>query len=133
MAACAASVDPTAFGGSQRTRGGTRTLLGARANVNAKEYCVQRNVQLWDVCSLWWWLRQRGGVWLHVQEDSGLHEAAVNSHESVTRALMGARADVNAKAKVQSKMCSYGMLLIVVVAEQAWCRVSVCTGEDPAG
>ena len=76
----------------------TRVLVEAGADVNAKDYLVQIKVQLWDVCSLLWWLRQRGGVWLHVQmQRTPLHEAARNGHEAATRALLKGGADVNAQ------------------------------------
>ncbi len=72
------------------------------------------NVQLWDVCSWGWWLRQRGGVWLHVQlQNTPLHEAAIKGHETVTRALVEAGADVNAKDYwVQSKCAVVGCVLM---------------------
>jgi len=74
-------------------------------------------------------------VCLHVQlQYTPLHWAAREGHEAVTRVLVEAGADVNAKdLGVQSKCAVVGCVLIVVVAEAAWWRVSVCTGEDPAG
>jgi len=74
-------------------------------------------VQLWDVCSWRWWLRQRGGVCLHVQrQDTPLHVSAINGHEAVTRVLVEAGADVNAKeSEVQSKCAVVGCVLMEVV------------------
>ncbi len=64
---------------------------------------------------------------LYVQGQTPLFSAAINGHEAVTRALVEAGADVNAKAtEVQSKCAVVGCVLIVVVAEAAWWRVSVC-------
>jgi hypothetical protein len=92
------------------------------------------NVQLWDVCSLLWWLRQRGGVCLYVQmQFTPLHWAAVNGDEVVTRALVEAGADVNAKIYlVQSKCAVVGCVLLGVVAEAAWWRVAACAVAHPA-
>ena len=74
------------------------------------------NVQLWEVCSWRWWLRQRGGVWLHVQgQVTPLHWAAGMGHEAVTRTLVKGGADVNAKAVVQSKCAVVGCVLMEVV------------------
>ena len=75
---------------------------------------------------------------LHVQwQYTLLHSAASNGHETVTRALVEAGAYVNARAKiifwVQSKCAVVGCVLIVVVSEAAWWRVSACAdAEHPA-
>jgi hypothetical protein len=91
------------------------------------------NVQLWEVCSWGWWLRQRGGVWLYVQGETPLHLAAHSGHEAVTGALVEVGADVNAKdSTVRSKCAVVGSVLMGVVAEAAWWRVAVCAGGDPA-
>ncbi len=70
---------------------------------------------------------------LHVQlQFTPLHWAAHNGDEAVTRVLVEAGADVNAKDHVvQSKCAVVGCVLMEVVAEAVWWRVSVCTGEDP--
>jgi len=92
-----------------------------------KQLRYKVNVQLWDVCSWRWWLRQRGGVCLHVQwQVTPLHVAAGMGHEAVTRVLVEAGADVNAKDAVQSKCAVVGCVLMGVVTEAAWWRVSVC-------
>ncbi len=67
-------------------------------------------------------------MWLHVQwQRTQLHWAADKGHEAVTRVLVEAGADVNAKDYlVQSKCAVVGCVLIVVVAEAAWWRVSAC-------
>jgi hypothetical protein len=74
-------------------------------------------------------------VWLHVQgQRTPLHLAADKGHEAVTRVLVEAGADVNAKeSEVQSKCAVVGCVLMGVVSEAARLRVAVCTGEDPAG
>jgi hypothetical protein len=76
------------------------------------------NVQLLDVFSWGWWLRQHGGVCLYVQwQGTPLHVAARKGKEAVTRALLEAGADVNAKTylvqiKVQLwDVCSWGWWL----------------------
>ncbi len=100
------------------------------------------------VAACGWWLRQRGGVWLHVQtQRTPLHEAAIKGHEAVTKALVTAGADVNAKdyqVNVQLwDVCSWGWWLrqrgdvcrggVWLVAEAAWWRVAACAdAEDPA-
>jgi hypothetical protein len=88
------------------------------------------NVQLWDVCSLLWCLRQRGGVCLHVQmQNTPLYVAAGMGHEAVTRVLVEGGADVNVKnLVVQSKCAVVGCVLMGVVSEAAWWRVSACAG-----
>ena len=65
---------------------------------------------------------------LHVQwQYTPLHWAAINGHEAVTRALVEGRADVNAKDYwVQSKCAVVGCVLMGVVSEAAWWRVSAC-------
>ncbi len=72
---------------------------------------------------------------LYVQlQNTPLHEAAGNGDEVVTRALVEAGADVNVKNhEVKSKCAVVGCVLMGVVAEAAWWRVAVCTGEYPAG
>jgi hypothetical protein len=46
------------------------------------------NVQLLDVCSWGWLLRQRGGVWLHVQwQMIPLDEATKRGHAGVMKLL----------------------------------------------
>ncbi len=74
-------------------------------------------------------------MWLHVQwQRTPLHVAASQGHEAVTRALVEAGADVNAKDYwVQSKCAVVGCVLMGVVSEAAWRRVSVCAvAEHPA-
>ena len=72
---------------------------------------------------------------LHVQmQNTPLYVAAGMGHEAVTRVLVEGGADVNVKnLVVQSKCAVVGCVLMGVVAEAAWWRVPVCTGEDPAG
>ena len=54
---------------------------------------------------------------LHVQwQDTPLREAAINGHEAVTRVLVEAGVDVNAKDAVQSKCAVVGCVLMEVVA-----------------
>ena len=69
-------------------------------------------------------------MYLHVQTQlTQLHSAAFHGHEAVTRVLVEAGADVNAKAtEVQSKCAVVGCVLMEVVAEAAWWRVSACAG-----
>ena len=68
------------------------------------------------------------------EADTPLHKAAIKGHEAVTRVLVEGGADVSAKDYlVQSKCAVVGCVLIVVVAEAACWRVSVCTGGHPAG
>ena len=74
-------------------------------------------------------------MYLHVQTQlTPLYVAAFKGHEAVTRALVEAGADVNVKeALVQSKCAVVGCVVMGVVAEAAWWRVSVCAGaEHPA-
>jgi hypothetical protein len=74
-------------------------------------------------------------VWRGVQlQRTPLHKAARNGHEAVTRALVEAGADVNAKdSTVRSKCAVVGSLLMGVVAEAAWWRVAGCAAPgDPA-
>jgi hypothetical protein len=94
----------------------------------SKQLRYKVNVQLWDVYSWRWWLRQHGGVCLYVQwENTPLHVAAINGHEAVTRVLVKGGADVNAKvSEVQSKCAVVGCVVMGVVSEAAWWRVSVC-------
>jgi ankyrin repeat protein len=56
-------------------------------------------------------------VCLHVQrQDTPLHVSAINGHEAVTRVLVEAGADVNAKeSEVQSKCAVVGCVLMEVV------------------
>jgi len=63
-----------------------------------------------------------------------LYEAAIKGHEGVTKALVTAGADVNAKDYwVQSKCAVVGCVLMGMVAEAAWWRVAACAdAEDPA-
>jgi hypothetical protein len=66
-------------------------------------------------------------VWLHVQLHTLLHWAASQGHEAVTRVLVEAGADMNAKDYlVQSKCAVVGCVLMGVVAEAAWWRVAAC-------
>jgi hypothetical protein len=67
-------------------------------------------------------------VCLHVQwQDTPLHSAAINGHEAVTRVLVEAGADVNAKDfLVQSKCAVVGCVLMGMVTEAAWWRVAAC-------
>jgi hypothetical protein len=67
-------------------------------------------------------------VCLYVQlQYTPLHSAAERGHEALTRALVEAGADVNAKTYlVQSKCAVVGCVLMGVVAEAAWWRVSAC-------
>ena len=67
-------------------------------------------------------------MWLHVQwQGTPLHVAARKGKEAATRALVEAGADVNAKTYlVQSKCAVVGCVLMGVVAEAAWWRVSAC-------
>jgi len=67
-------------------------------------------------------------VCLHVQQQvTPLHVAAGMGHEAVTRTLVKGGADVNAKEfEVQSKCAVVGCVLMEVVAEAAWWRVSAC-------
>ena len=69
-------------------------------------------------------------MWLHVQtQRTPLYEAAFNGHEAVTKALVTAGADVNAKDYwVQSKCAVVGCVLMEVVTEAAWWRVAACAG-----
>ena len=63
------------------------------------------NVQLWDVCSWRWWLRQRGGVCLHVQgQVTPLRVAAGMGHEAVTRTLVKGNTPTDAKAGSNEKV-----------------------------
>ncbi len=65
---------------------------------------------------------------LYVQTQlTPLHVAAFKGREAVTRALVEAGADVNVKeALVQSKCAVVGCVVMGVVSEAAWWRVSVC-------
>ena len=65
---------------------------------------------------------------LHVQwQRTPLFSAAISGHEAVTRTLVKGGADVNAKTpEVQSKCAVVGCVLMGVVTEAAWWRVSVC-------
>ncbi len=65
---------------------------------------------------------------LYVQmQITPLHVAAIKGEEAVTRALVEAGADVNAKEYwVQSKCAVVGCVLMGVVAEAAWWRVAAC-------
>jgi hypothetical protein len=94
-----------------------RALVDAGADVNAKDYWVQSKcavvgcVLMGVVAEAAWWR------WLHVQmQKTPLHEAARNGHEAVTRALLTAGADVNAKGyMVHSKCAVVGCVLTEVV------------------
>ena len=66
--------------------GGTKALVEAGADVNAKDSTVNVNVQFWEVCSWGWWLRQFGGVWLHVQGQTPLDRATNRGHAGVDEA-----------------------------------------------
>ena len=95
----------------------TRALVEAGADVKAKTYWVQSKcavvgcVLMGVVAETAWWR------WLHVQmQKTPLHEAARNGHEAVTRALLTAGADVNAKGyMVHSKCAVVGCVLTEVV------------------
>ncbi len=65
---------------------------------------------------------------LYVQKQlTPLHMAVDNGHETVTRTLVKGGADVNAKSsEVQSKCAVVGCVVMGVVSEAAWWRVSVC-------
>ena len=67
-------------------------------------------------------------MWLYVKmQYTPLHLASDKGHEAVTRALVKGGSDVNAKTYwVQSKCAVVGCVLMGVVAEAAWWRVSAC-------
>jgi hypothetical protein len=81
------------------------------------------------VAEVAWW-RVADVQW----QGTPLHSAAIRGHEAVTRVLVEAGAVVNAKDYlVQSKCAVVGCVLMGVVAEAAWWRVSVCAvAEHPA-
>ena len=66
----------------------TRALVEAEADVRAKDSTV--NVHLWDLSSWGWWLRQRGGVLLHVQGETPLDRATSRGHAGVMKLLQKA-------------------------------------------